>query len=1238
MTGWRTLFNSKILRRGYDYYLYDAVSELWTEDEVIFEAVVEGSDSYDVTIELEDGNVKEAVCNCPYAEEHIYCKHIAAVLYEMENKYGKGIFKRKTPSKAQATTVEYKELPNIPPSPDKIFKTLEFNDDGKPHYLNLGNSLEIYKPTLATYNEAIKLIENKDVAGRSLTVTEGSKGKTLWYSIGVSGTHSVRIGLGKDGISEIRCIRFISTYREKEKAKCNVNSPNKDGIIELCVHKTAALISMLKFLEENRDLIDYSDETAKKLLSNFKIERKPLLSNDIENTILAKTTIDIEPNICTTGSFHRCETLSLKVQSSNGRFYKVRDIIKLFEAYQYKNEYRLATNNIIDFSNAELTERAKCVMEVIKQYEVDFALNRDNYYYRQLSYYKDMLPLSLTLDNLFEKLQGQEVLLNDIPLLGMEEVGPELTLKVVPLKEKGTIVGVKASGKISGHLKTDDYTYWVDKHYLKRTKLSNLGSAIALSNAANENGEFEFTVGLGLIDNFYQRMIPELRRYGKIEDDALDKLDGVLKEAPKYKFYLDIEEDTLTCKAVIESEGEEYEIYPPAYNYCTRVKSSLKAYAEDLIADLKELFPSGNVIGKKWTLPNNDDALYAFLTYSIQILMEKGEVNATDAVRNIVINKLPPVNGIIDIEEKEDGILNFELDTHGLSIEELVKILESYENKKKYHRLKNGSFVDISNVDLSALRELFLTSNLSIKDFVDGKIQLPLYRALYIEQILQENNAISLESGQSYRRLIKEFKTINESDYEVPESLKSIMRGYQKDGYRWMRVLFEHGFGGILADDMGLGKTLQTLAMLEALKTEGKEVKALIVSPASLVFNWRSEANKFTPGLKVCTVTGSAKEREAIIKQYNDYDILITSYDLLKRDIASYEDIRFNIEIIDEAQFIKNHNTAAAKAVRAIKSTHRLALTGTPIENRLSELWSIFEYLMPGFLLSHERFKKYISNPIEKDGDKAASERLRKLTGPFILRRIKSDVLKDLPDKIEETRITPLEGEQLKLYTAEVAKTKGMLKKSDNFKEQKIAILAELMKIREICCDPSLVFDNYKGESAKRSATLDLIGSAIDGGHKILLFSQFTSMLELLEKDLKKAGIEYYKITGETGKAKRMELVDSFNAGAVPLFLISLKAGGTGLNLTAADIVIHYDPWWNIAVQNQATDRAHRIGQTKRVTVYKMIAENTIEERIVKLQESKKDLANEIISTENLSLSTLSKEDLLDLLSIAELT
>jgi SNF2 family DNA or RNA helicase len=362
--------------------------------------------------------------------------------------------------------------------------------------------------------------------------------------------------------------------------------------------------------------------------------------------------------------------------------------------------------------------------------------------------------------------------------------------------------------------------------------------------------------------------------------------------------------------------------------------------------------------------------------------------------------------------------------------------------------------------------------------------------------------------------------------------------------------------------------------------------------------------------------------------------VLITSYDLLKRDIDMYEDIRFNYEVIDEAQYIKTHTTVASKSVKLINSSRRFALTGTPIENRLSELWSIFDYLMPGYLYDYETFKREIENQVVKYKNEDATTRLKRMVSPFILRRLKDDVLKDLPAKLEEIRYAKLEGEQRKIYDGQVVHMKNMLETQDEseFQKNKIKILAELTKIRQICCNPSLLLEDYNGESAKTQACLDLIESAHEGGHKMLVFSQFTSMLAILEKELESRGIAYYKITGETKKEKRIELVNKFNQDDTPVFLISLKAGGTGLNLTGADIVIHYDPWWNVAVQNQATDRAHRIGQTRTVSVYKLIVKNSIEEKIVKMQEDKKNLADEILSGEMGSIGQMSKEDLLELI------
>ena len=439
---------------------------------------------------------------------------------------------------------------------------------------------------------------------------------------------------------------------------------------------------------------------------------------------------------------------------------------------------------------------------------------------------------------------------------------------------------------------------------------------------------------------------------------------------------------------------------------------------------------------------------------------------------------------------------------------------------------------------------------------------------------------------------------------------------------------------------MGLGKTLQVIAFLlsEYLdKYSGFDAGqhfALIVTPASLVYNWQSEVARFAPELTAVTITGTGAEREKRIRTAPGQAILITSYDLLKRDLELYEDMNFAYQIIDEAQFIKNHGTQAAKAVKEIRAGFRLALTGTPIENRLSELWSIFDYLMPGFLFSNQRFRQEFENRIVKEQDEQAISRLQKMTAPFILRRLKGDVLKDLPDKIEENRCVPLEGQQQKLYDAHVKRLRMTLEKETDadFVSSKIQILAELTKIRQICCDPGLIFEGYEGESVKLDLCVQMVKNAVENGHKVLLFSQFTSMLARIQEELKKEGIAFYSLTGAVSKEMRKHLVDAFQTDKTPVFCISLKAGGTGLNLTAADIVIHYDPWWNVAVQNQATDRAHRIGQTNMVNVYKLITKGTIEEKIVALQERKQDLADQILAGSSNGTASFSREELLELL------
>ena len=494
---------------------------------------------------------------------------------------------------------------------------------------------------------------------------------------------------------------------------------------------------------------------------------------------------------------------------------------------------------------------------------------------------------------------------------------------------------------------------------------------------------------------------------------------------------------------------------------------------------------------------------------------------------------------------------------------------------------------------------------------------------------------------------VNDMKIIDPKRYQVPECLKDVLRPYQVEGYEWLSTLWDKGFGGILADEMGLGKSVQLLSLVEARKGRGP---ALIVCPASLVYNWAAECEKFAGDLFVEVIAGTKAQRRKTIAaiaeqsqksddaEYDGTDVVITSYDLLRRDVDDYASCHFALMALDEAQYIKNHATKLAKAVKQVPADHRFALTGTPIENRLSELWSIFDFLMPGLLGTYTKFREKYEQPIMAPGSEHSvmADKLQALVGLFIKRRLKKDVLTDLPDKFENVITVKLEGEQRKLYAAHEQRLRATLTKASDadFNTKKIRILAEFTLLREICCDPRLVYADAKNTSAKLGAITELVATCMDEGRKVLVFSQFTSFLELIGARLAEQGVRYYKITGETPKKRRVELVDEFNGNDVPVFLISLKAGNTGLNLVGASVVVHADPWWNAAAQNQATDRAHRIGQTQDVNVYQIVAKDTIEERIMKLQEKKNELARQFTDgAASGGVGTLSKDDLLGLLS-----
>ena len=582
------------------------------------------------------------------------------------------------------------------------------------------------------------------------------------------------------------------------------------------------------------------------------------------------------------------------------------------------------------------------------------------------------------------------------------------------------------------------------------------------------------------------------------------------------------------------------------------------------------------------------------------------------------------------------NLINLTVSADDLPRGELVALLNSYRRRKRYHRLKDGSFVDLANADLAEADELLVDLDLMPEDLRDGSAVLPAYRALQLDDLVADE-----QKDASFVQYVNNFEQRGLANYQVPAGLHATLRPYQVEGFEWLCTLSDMGFGGILADEMGLGKSVQLISYLLAQKEAHADcAPALIVCPASLVYNWIAEFEKFAPGIRAIAVAGSKPERDDILIEYagenptGTADVLVTSYDLMRRDVEVYQQVEFSCVALDEAQYIKNHATLAAQAVKSVPSKHRFALTGTPIENRLSELWSIFDFLMPGLLGSYRRFRERYEQPIV-DGQEEAMRRLQELVGHFVMRRLKSDVLVDLPEKSENVVYAHMEGEQLKLYRAHEQRLRESIvgKSTAEFARERIAVLAELTRLREICCDPHLVFDDYDDSSAKLSTILDLVETAIDSGKKLLLFSQFTSYLDIISTHLSEQGVAHYTITGATPKRQRLELVNEFNEDDTPVFLVSLKAGGTGLNLTGASVVIHADPWWNSAAEDQATDRAHRIGQTKDVMVYKVIAKDSIEERILALQETKSDLADKLINSEGLSLSSLTRDELVSLLS-----
>ena len=588
------------------------------------------------------------------------------------------------------------------------------------------------------------------------------------------------------------------------------------------------------------------------------------------------------------------------------------------------------------------------------------------------------------------------------------------------------------------------------------------------------------------------------------------------------------------------------------------------------------------------------------------------ETNDEYIDENITINP----NITLDISQSRNGYMSMKLNLEGVDSNEYREIFSSYKNNNRLYRMKNGAYLDLKDKDIEQAFKLIDILNI-YNDFDNMKI--PNNKAIYLEKLIEDED-LSFVNGSKYvSNVVKKFDKVKSKNYEIPKDLNATLRDYQVSGFEFFKTLSDYQFGGILADEMGLGKTIQTIAFL----LSNKDKKSIVITPTALIYNWKNELEKFAPTLKVGLLHAAKSEREKILDNIDNYDVILTTYTTYKNDIDKYKNINFDYCIIDEAQNIKNPDAIITKAIKNVNAKVKFALTGTPIENNLMELWSIFDFIMPGYLYNKSKFKSIFVN-----NDKNIIE-LKNLIKPFILRRTKKEVITELPDKIEQKIIIDLEKEHKRAYKGYVNLITRKIKENN---QDNITVFSYLTKLRQLCLSPELMVKNYQGKNSKLDVLINIINDSSD--EKILVFSQFTKVLEVIGKRLNEENISYSYLDGKTSAKDRVKLVEEFNTNNNKVFLISLKAGGTGLNLTSANIVVHFDPWWNPAVEDQASDRAHRIGQKNVVNVIKLIAKGTAEERVINLQETKKELIEDVINgnlDNSSTLKNLSKDDIIDL-------
>jgi len=896
--------------------------------------------------------------------------------------------------------------------------------------------------------------------------------------------------------------------------------------------------------------------------------------------------------------------LSIGLRAGEDKLYVVKNIAEFITNVKERKPLKFGRHFTYDPKIADFSQKHKDFLRQLYLYYVSRKEGQNPLTGNQLRF----MPMPDVLASLiFERLE-------DIPFICSLSGETQKQIDSAPLPAMFNVSGGDRGISIIAHVPEDLHLLTEDGRYVffegKVHKLSEMELPLMRTLSKHLSGSraiFIFTKDK--VQRVMGELLPSLMQSCIVNLDK--RFEKKIKRLPLHtKIYLDREKAHIIAKLIFrygDIEIDPFLIHDGAPMFLLRDAAGEKAVMDTLAN-------AGFKVRKGYAFLEDSDDIWYFLTEGITALSDKAELYLSNDFKKLSVKK---PNFTARLRTERQG-LSLEMLDDDEPIDELIPLLEAIRLRRDYFRFTDGSMLSLEGTqEWQELAEAYLEAG----ELRQDERHVRPYRAAYFNALIKEKNLPVTTDNETLSHV-----AVRTEESEPP--IKDLY-AFQKRGFEWLISLWRLQMGGILADEMGLGKTLQTLAAISYIKDNESKLPSIVIAPTSLIYNWQSEAQRFTPDLKLAVLSGSRKQREEILSFIleNPPDLIITSYPIIRRDISKIKKTEFSYIVLDEAQYIKDPSSITARSVKQLSGRCNIALSGTPMENNVGELWSLFDFALPGYLPPYREFLRRF------DEGKNAPD-LRKRIRPFLMRRLKRDVMAELPAKTERSYFAGMEPQQAKLYKAVLLQKHESIKElydSKNLRKNSGAVLAAITELRQICCHPRLVLPTFQGESGKLNLLLEILPHMLENGHKILLFSQFTSMLNIIKKHTDALGIESMYLDGQTPSKDRLAMADSFNNGDCPLFLISLRAGGTGLNLTGADTVINYDPWWNPTTEDQAIDRAHRVGQDKNVQVIRLITKNSIEEKVVALGEHKRKLFDKLVTPGEVMPSKLSDKDIMAL-------